>query len=64
VGLTDRFTLITSYENDYTDGSTTYGVGFAYESQCWVLETLTFYSADDYGFEMRLRLKGIGEFGF
>lgn len=64
VGLTDRFTLITSYENDYTDGSTAYGVGFAYTSQCWVLETLVHYEAEDVGFEMRLRLKGIGEFGF
>ncbi len=64
VGLTDRFTLITSYENDYTDGSTTYGVGFAFTSQCWVLETLFNYGTNDVEFEVRLRLKGIGEFSF
>ncbi|MCU0559063.1 MAG: LPS assembly protein LptD [Desulfobacterales bacterium] len=64
LGLTDRFILITSYENDYTDGSTAYGLGFAFTSQCWVLETLFHYEAHDVGFEMRLRLKGIGEFGF
>ncbi|MFO7709258.1 MAG: LPS assembly protein LptD [Desulfobacterales bacterium] len=64
LGLTDRFTLITSYKNDFTDDSTTYGAGFAYTSQCWVLETLFHYEAEDVGFELRLRLKGIGEFGF
>ncbi len=64
LGLTNQFTLITSYKNDYSDGSTTYEAGFAYASQCWVLETLFNYSAEDIGFELRLRLKGIGEFGF
>ncbi len=64
LGLTDRFILITSYENDYTDGSTTYGAGFAYASQCWVLETLFNYGTHDVAFELRLRLKGIGEFSF
>jgi LPS-assembly protein len=63
LGLTDRLTLISSYENDYTDSSTTYGAGFAYESQCWVLETRFYYNTDDVSFELRLRLKGIGEFG-
>jgi LPS-assembly protein len=64
LGLTERFTLITSYENDFEDGSTTYGAGFALDSQCWTLETLAIYGTDDIGFEMRIRLKGIGEFGF
>ncbi len=65
LGVTDRFTWITSYESDLEDGSSTYGVGFAYASQCWILETLFNYSsADDIEFEFRLRLKGLGEFGF
>jgi LPS-assembly protein len=64
LGLSDRFTLISSYENDYTDNSTSYGIGFAFASQCWELETIGHYSADDVGVELRLRLKGIGEIGF
>jgi len=64
LGLTERFTLITSYEDDFEDGSTTYGAGFALDSQCWTLETLFHYGTDDIGFEIRIRLKGIGEFGF
>jgi LPS-assembly protein len=64
LGLTDRFTSITSYENDFEDGSSTYGVGFAYAAQCWTLETLFSYGSDDIEFELRLRLKGLGEFGF
>jgi LPS-assembly protein len=63
LGLTERFTLITSYEGDFEDGSTTYGAGFVYDSQCWTFETLFHYGTDDIGFEFRIRLKGIGEFG-
>ena len=63
LGLTERFTLITSYEDDFEDGSTTYGAGFVYDSQCWTFETLFHYGTDDIGFEFRIRLKGIGEFG-
>ena len=63
LGLTERFTLITSYENDFSDQSNKYGVGFVYDSQCWTLETLFHYGTDDIGFEIRIRLKGIGEFG-
>jgi len=63
LGLTERFTLITSYESDLEDRSTTYGAGFVYDSQCWTFETLATYGTDNIGFEMRIRLKGIGEFG-
>ena len=63
LGLTERFTLITSYEHDVTDHSYTYGAGFVYDSQCWTFETLATYGTDNIGFEIRIRLKGIGEFG-
>jgi LPS-assembly protein len=63
LGLTERFTLINSYERDVTDQSYKYGAGFVYDSQCWTFETLATYGTDDIGFEFRIRLKGIGEFG-
>jgi LPS-assembly protein len=63
LGLTERFTLITSYEKDVTDHSYTYGAGFVFDSQCWTFETLGTYGTDNIGFEFRIRLKGIGEFG-
>ena len=63
LGLTERFTLITSYESDFEDRSSTYGAGFVYDSQCWTFETLFTYG-ENIGFEFRIRLKGIGEFGF
>jgi LPS-assembly protein len=63
LGLTERFTLITSYENDFSDQSYKVGAGFVFDSQCWTLETLATYGTEDIGFEIRIRLKGIGEFG-
>jgi LPS-assembly protein len=62
-GLTERFTLITSYEHDFSDQSYAIGAGFVLDSQCWTFETLATYGTDNIGFEMRIRLKGIGEFG-
>jgi hypothetical protein len=41
-----------------------YGLGFIYESQCWVLEAGFGLQEEDVGVRVRMRLKGIGDFGF
>jgi LPS-assembly protein len=64
VGLTDRFSLIASYGRDLVfDRNSSYGLGFIYESQCWALETVFGLAEEDIGLSMRIRLKGIGDFG-
>jgi hypothetical protein len=62
--LTDRFSLIASYGRDLVfDRNSSYGLGFIYESQCWALETVFGLAEEDIGLSMRIRLKGIGDFG-
>lgn len=65
IGLTDRFSLLASYERDFVnDRIPAYGLGFIYESQCWVLEAVFGLEEQDVGLSVRMRLKGIGDFGF
>jgi LPS-assembly protein len=65
LGLTERVTLIGSYERDFIyDRADSYSIGFIYESQCWTVETLFGLEEEDIGFGLRIRLHGMGEFGF
>ena len=65
IGLTDNFSLLASYERDFVDDRIpAYGLGFIYESQCWVLEAVFGLQEEDVGLRIRMRLKGIGDFGF
>jgi LPS-assembly protein len=65
IGLTDSFSLLASYERDFVnDRVPAYGLGFIYESQCWVLEAVFGLEDQDLGLSVRMRLKGIGDFGF
>jgi LPS-assembly protein len=65
LGVTERLALIGSYEYDFVyDQADAYAVGFIYESQCWTLEALFSLEEQDLGVGLRLRLHGIGEFGF
>jgi lipopolysaccharide assembly outer membrane protein LptD (OstA) len=65
VGLTDDWALLASYERDLEfERTASYGLGFIYDSQCWALETVFGLSEEDVGLSIRIRLKGIGEFGF
>ncbi len=65
LGVTERLGLLATYEysfkEDATDG---YGIGFSYQAQCWTLEALYRQGSEDTGVGIRLRLHGIGEFGF
>jgi LPS-assembly protein len=65
LGVTERLALIGSYEYDFIfDRAHAYSLGFVYESQCWTLETVFGMDEDDVGIGLRIRLHGIGEFGF
>jgi len=65
IGLTERFSLLTSYERDFiNDRAPTYGLGFIYNSQCWTLQAVFEREEEDIGVSVRIRLRGIGEFGF
>jgi LPS-assembly protein len=65
VGLTEQLALLGSYEYDFvTDRADAYSLGFIYESQCWTLETIFSLDEEDIGIGLRIRLHGIGEFGF
>jgi LPS-assembly protein len=64
IGVTDRLSLIGSYEYDFEEEETNqYGLGFIYQSQCWSIEALYSDGAEDTGIGVRIRLHGIGEFG-
>jgi LPS-assembly protein len=64
LGLTERFSLLASYERDFVNADTpSYGFGFIYESQCWTLETVFEYEEENPGVSVRIRLHGIGDFG-
>jgi LPS-assembly protein len=63
-GLSDRLTLLTSVDYDFgQDRLDEYGLGFSYESQCWMLQVLYTNGSEDTGIGVRLRLNGIGGFG-
>jgi len=65
IGLTDSFSLLGSYERDFVYNRVpAYGIGFIYESQCWVLQAVFGLEEEDVGLSIRMRLKGIGDFGF
>jgi LPS-assembly protein len=65
LGLTERLSLIGAYEYDFVfDRADSYALGFIYESQCWTVETLFGLDENDIAFGLRIRLHGIGEFGF
>jgi LPS-assembly protein len=65
LGLTERLTLTGSYEYDFIfDRADAYSLGVIYESQCWTVETLFGLDERDIGVGLRLRLHGVGEFGF
>ena len=65
LGVTERLALVGSYEYDFVfDRADAYSLGFIYESQCWTLETLFGLEEEDIGIGLRIRLHGIGEFGF
>ena len=65
LGLTERVTLVGSYERDFVyDRADSYSIGFIYESQCWTVETLFGLEEEDIGVGLRIRLHGMGEFGF
>ena len=65
LGVTERLALIGSYEYDLVfDRADEYSLGFIYESQCWTLETVFGMDEEDIGIGLRIRLHGIGEFGF
>jgi lipopolysaccharide assembly outer membrane protein LptD (OstA) len=63
--MTDRLALIGSYKYDFVyDRANAYSLGFIYESQCWIVETLFSLEEEDVGVGLRIRLRGMGEFGF
>jgi LPS-assembly protein len=65
LGLTEKFALLASYERDLVnDRAASYGLGFIYESQCWTLEAVFEREEEDIGLSVRMRLHGIGDFGF
>jgi LPS-assembly protein len=65
LGVTDEISLLASYTRDFAyDRTASYGVGFIYESQCWAIETVFGLAEEDIGLSVRIRLKGIGDFGF
>jgi LPS-assembly protein len=65
LGLTERLALTGSYEYDFLfDRADSYSLGFIFESQCWTLEAVFGLDEGDLGIGLRLRLHGIGEFGF
>jgi len=65
LGLTERVTLFGSYEHDFIyDRADSYSIGFVYESQCWAVETLFGLEERDIGVGLRIRLLGMGDFGF
>jgi LPS-assembly protein len=64
IGLTDSFSLLGSYTRDFaSEDVPAYGLGFIYESQCWTLEAVFGLEEEDVGLRIRIRLKGIGDFG-
>jgi LPS-assembly protein len=65
LGVTERVSLIGSYEYDFIfDRADSYSLGVIYESQCWTVETLVSMEEEDLGVGLRVRLHGMGEFGF
>lgn len=65
LGMTERLALIGSYEYDLVyDRADAYSLGFIYESQCWTVESLFTLEEEDVGVGLRIRLHGMGEFGF
>jgi len=65
LGVTERLALIGSYRYDFVfDRADEYALGFIYESQCWTVETLFGMVEEDIGIGLRIRLHGIGEYGF
>jgi lipopolysaccharide assembly outer membrane protein LptD (OstA) len=65
LGVTERLSLLGSYEYDFVyDRADAYSLGFIYESQCWTVETVFALDEGDIGVGLRIRLHGIGEFGF
>ena len=65
IGLTEKFALLGSYERDFVnDNAPSYGIGFIYESQCWTMETVFGLEDQNLGLSVRIRLHGIGDFGF
>ncbi|MEJ5359029.1 MAG: LPS assembly protein LptD [Desulfobacterales bacterium] len=65
VSVSERWSLLGSYERDIESGrSPAYGVGFVYDAPCWAIEALFGLEEEDLGARIRIRLKGIGEFGF
>jgi LPS-assembly protein len=64
IGLTDSLSLLGSYERDFVfQRVPAYGIGFIYDSQCWTLEAVFGLEEEDVGLSVRIRLKGIGDFG-
>jgi lipopolysaccharide assembly outer membrane protein LptD (OstA) len=65
LGVTDRLALTAAYERDFVfDRADSYSFGFIYESQCWTVETAFGLDEGDLGVGLRVRLHGIGDFGF
>jgi len=65
LGVTERLSLLGSYEYDFVyDRADAYSLGFIYESQCWTVETVFGLDEGDVGVGLRVRLHGIGEYGF
>ncbi len=65
VSVSERLSLLGSYERDIESGrSPAYGLGFVYDTPCWAIEALFGLEEEDLGVRIRIRLKGIGEFGF
>lgn len=65
IGLTESVSLLASFERDFVNNKVpAYGLGFIYESQCWALEAVFGLEEQDVGLSIRLRLNGIGDFGF
>jgi len=65
LGMTERLALIGSYEYDFVfDRADAYSLGFIYESQCWTVQALFALEERDVGVGLRIRLHGMGEFGF
>lgn len=65
IGLTERLALTGAYEYDFIyDRADSYSLGFIYESQCWTVESFFGMDEEDVAVGLRIRLHGIGEFGF
>ena len=65
LAVSERLSLLGSYERDIESGrSPAYGLGFVYDAPCWAIEAVFGLEEEDLGARVRIRLKGIGEFGF